>query len=237
MSSWNVNSFSIKSENKFIYKWLDKDRSNLHIFSDTWTDINSETRYKEHVLHFNLYASNSRWIVVLRKSSFPVSDFKTQNIIPGNFTKISFTFNSEKYVILSLYLKEGWYWFLWRSVFRQTDRKLWPHDVCRRLDYISLNQLLDMSGYLHENNVESKKFIKEKMSEKELTDLRRVWKIDKFEYSWSKYQRKNRTLAWRDFLLPSKNVTSLAQLKNGFEARRMLIVPDRRFKGLWEVEH
>ena len=68
--------------------------------------MNSETngrKLTEHKLHFNLFASNSLGIVVVRESSCPTSDLKMENIIPGNLTKMSFTFNDKKYIIHALY--------------------------------------------------------------------------------------------------------------------------------------
>ena len=57
---------------------------------------------------------------------------------------------------------------------------------------ISLNQLLDTSGYLHESNVKNRGFVRDMITEKELTDLWREQNIDKFEYSWSK----NEQMTW-----------------------------------------
>lgn len=73
---------------------------------------------------------------------------------------------------------------------------------------VTLTQLLDTSSYLHDNYIKNREFVKEIMTEKERTDVWRIFNADKFEYTWAKNQRKNRTLAWLDFLLVSQNVIS-----------------------------
>lgn len=49
---------------------------------------------------------------------------------------------------------------------------------------ITLNQLLDTSGYLHENNVKNREYVKDQMTEKKWVDVWRICNDIKFDYAW-----------------------------------------------------
>ena len=103
---WNVNSLSVPSKTVSIFDRTDKEKSNLQIFIDTKTSTENEGRYQkltQHKLHFNSFKPNARGIVVLKKDSYPAKDVTTANIIAGNLTKVTFTFDDEHKAILALY--------------------------------------------------------------------------------------------------------------------------------------
>ena len=58
----------------------------------------------------------------------------------------------------------------------------------------SLNKLLDTSGYMHMNNVKNRDFVKDMMTEKEMTDVWNKYNVHKLENTCAKNQHKNRTL-------------------------------------------
>ena len=53
----------------------------------------------QHSLFFNLFNSNSRGIVLLKKDSCSATNYTTEYIIPRNITKISFNYVKQKYII------------------------------------------------------------------------------------------------------------------------------------------
>lgn len=93
-------------------------------------------------------------------------------------------------------------------------RKVFSDDLTQDTDLVSyigdwnivLNQLLDTSRYLHENNVQNRAYDGEQMIEKELFEV--WWRLIEcnFNYIWACEQQNNRTLAWFDFLLTSINM-------------------------------
>ena len=129
-----------------------------------------------------------------------------ENIVPRNLTKILFTYEDQKYVILVLYCpwKDDINFF--EKVFDDNltdDTDLVSYVV----DWnISLYQLTDTYGYLHENNVNNREYIKEQMTTKELTDIWHIHNYSKLDYTSAKNQQKNGTPACLDFLLASLNI-------------------------------
>ena len=53
--------------------------------------------------YFNSYCSCKRGIVVLIKNDTPITDVEFENVIPGNFSKLSFRANNETVLIKCIY--------------------------------------------------------------------------------------------------------------------------------------
>lgn len=181
------------------------------IFIDSLTDTKSKANWQgltKHQHNFNSYAYNARGIVVVKKTHVLqlISLKRISYIIPGKLTKFTFIFDKQTYVILALYgpRKDDVNFFekvLADHIIEDT------HLVTFISDWnITLSQLLDPLGYLHENNVKNKEYVKDQMKEKELLDIWRVQDEGKFDYMWSRKQWKNRNQAQLNFLLTLANM-------------------------------
>ena len=53
--------------------------------------------------YFNSFCSNKRGLVVLIKNDTPISNVEWENIIPGNFSKLSFKANDQTVLIKCIY--------------------------------------------------------------------------------------------------------------------------------------
>ena len=70
------------------------------MLQDTRTSKEAEKDCQKNSLHkifFNSYASNARGVAIVVKDSCPITDVKTIIIVPGNLTKLNFTYKEEKY--------------------------------------------------------------------------------------------------------------------------------------------
>ena len=93
-----------------------------------------------------------------------MTDFITENIIPGNFTKILFIFGKQKYIILALYGPRKDDVDFVETVF--SDYLTQDSDMISYVgDWnIVLNQLL-------ENNTKNRNYVKDQVIEKEQVDV------------------------------------------------------------------
>ena len=53
--------------------------------------------------YFNSYCSSKRGIMVLIKNDTPITDIEWENVIAGNFSKLSFKTKNEKVLIKCIY--------------------------------------------------------------------------------------------------------------------------------------
>ena len=58
---------------------------------------------EEYVVFFNSYSSNKREIALLIKDNAPVTDLKWENVIPGNFSKLSMVVKGMKILLKFIY--------------------------------------------------------------------------------------------------------------------------------------
>ena len=93
--------------------------------------------------------------------------------MPGNLTKLNFTYKDEKYALAALYAPNNKDIPFFRALFEMETDPSTEHTIYTGDWNISLSQQLDTHGYLHENNTHNRDFVKAKMIEHELTD---VWR-------------------------------------------------------------
>ena len=163
---WNVNSLSVPSKTVSIFDRTDKEKSNLQIFIDTRTSTDNESRYQkltQHKLHFNSFKPNARGIVILKKDSCPAKNVSTSNIITGNLTKVTFMFEDESYAIMALYGPRNDEVSFFQSVLDPKHSQGYDHFSYVGDWNIVLDQVMDTSGYLHENHLKSCQFVKDCM--------------------------------------------------------------------------
>ena len=67
-------------------------KDNIIVLCDTRLGKSDEETFRKlwgERVFFNSYSSNKRGIAVLMKDNAPVTDLKWENVIPGNFSKLS----------------------------------------------------------------------------------------------------------------------------------------------------
>ena len=103
---WNVNSLSdYKTQVKFIKK-LKSASENCFILCDTRLDSDSQRVFAKlwgEQSYFNSYSTSQRGLAILIKDSLPVKDVKIENIIKGNYTKLTFKIRDQNVLIKSIY--------------------------------------------------------------------------------------------------------------------------------------
>ena len=81
-------------------------RTNIFILGDTRLEIGDEEPCKKlwgEMAYFNSYCGSKRGITVLIKNDTPITDIEWENVIPGNFSRLSFKANKEKILIKCIY--------------------------------------------------------------------------------------------------------------------------------------
>ena len=77
-------------------------KANIFILGDTRLEKEDEESFKRiwgEVAYFNSYCGNKRGITVLIRNDTPITDIEWENVIPGNFSKLSFKANNDKILI------------------------------------------------------------------------------------------------------------------------------------------
>ena len=106
LTSWNVNSMGDRKKTRNILNKLNKERSNIFCLVDTRTSKETEHIFQKatkHKLFFNSLRSDARGITILVKDSCPITNITQEIIIPGNLSKLNFTYKEEKWTIAALY--------------------------------------------------------------------------------------------------------------------------------------
>ena len=81
-------------------------KDNIYILGDTRLNVEDEKPFKKlwgDTAYFNSYCGNRRGITVLIKDGTPITDIEWENVIPGNFSKLSFRLNKQKVLIKCIY--------------------------------------------------------------------------------------------------------------------------------------
>ena len=66
---------------------------NIFVLSDTRLSLSDETAFRKlwgEKVFLNLHSSNKRGIAILVKDGTPIDDIKCENILKGNFSKLTF---------------------------------------------------------------------------------------------------------------------------------------------------
>ena len=124
--------------------------------------------------------------------------------MPGNLTKLSFNYKDESYAIAALYAPNTTDLPFYQKLFEMETDPQYTHTIYLGDWNISLNQQLDTQGYLHENNVVNRDYVRAKMIEFELSDAWRERNPLETKFTFMKKQAKNTTKARLDFFLAGK---------------------------------
>ncbi len=154
-------------------------------------------------MYFNSLRSDARGIAILVKESCPITNITQEIIIQGNLSKLNFTYKEERWTLAALYAPNTKDLQFFHTLFESeldpnTEHVLYAGD-CN----ISLSQELDTSGYLHQNNVHNRDWVRSIMTELQLRDIWRDRNLFATNFTFMKKQAKNTTKARLDFFLAS----------------------------------
>ena len=106
LMGWNVNSlFDYKTQVKLINK-LKSSPENCFVLSNTRLSSDSQRVFKKlwgEGAYFNSYSNSQRDLAILIKDSLPAKDVKVENIIKGNYTRLTFKVKELRILIKCIY--------------------------------------------------------------------------------------------------------------------------------------
>ena len=85
---------------------INKSHASICLLLDTRTSKEAEKdcqKHSPHKIFFNSWTSNARGVAIVIKDSCPITDVVATNIVPGNLTKLNFTYKDERYALAALY--------------------------------------------------------------------------------------------------------------------------------------
>ena len=220
---WNVNSLSnYKSQLKFINK-LRGAQENVFILSDIRLDSDKQRAFSKmwgEGAYFNSYSSSQRGLAVLFKDSLPVKDIHFENIIDGNFSKLTFKVKEFSILIKCLYApnedmpkgeSENLSSKLFKSVFNDENEEEYDIKAVVGDFNVALNHNMDTAGYLHVNNPNTRDFLSKMIPLCNLTDIWRHKNPNTRSYKFFKKQTNNYTRARLDYFLLNDSSTHLVK--------------------------
>ena len=104
--AWNTNSLGPRETQIRILNKCCKSPANIIILVDTRLSEQKEAGFKAmwgQTCFFNSFCSNLRGIAVLIKDNLDINNVQWQNIIKGNFSRLTFEHNKLKYLVKCLY--------------------------------------------------------------------------------------------------------------------------------------
>ena len=130
-------------------------------------------------IYLNSFSSNHRGLVVLFKDSLPAKKIKFENILKGDYSRLTFVVNSVKILIKCCYAPnkdmtnsetDNYSNTFFKSVF--DDSLDSEYDVTMMVgDFnVAPDHNMDTMGYLHENYISTRRFIDRMKSLNMLTD-------------------------------------------------------------------
>ena len=107
VQGWNFNSLTnvFKTWRQFINK-LKNSNKYCFILIDSRLDKEQEKEFEklwDGPIFFNSFSSNQRGLVVLLKDSLPAKNIKIENIMSGDYTRLTFVINNTKILIKCCY--------------------------------------------------------------------------------------------------------------------------------------
>ena len=183
VQGWNCNSLTkdIKTHKQFINK-LKNSNENCFILIDSRLGKEEEREFEklwDGPIYFNSFSSNQRGLVVLLKDSLPAKNIKIENILEGDYSRLTFVVNSAKILIKCCYAPnkdmtcngaDNYSNTFFKTVF--DDSMDSEYDVTLMVgDFnVAPDHKMDTMGYLHINNPNSRRFIDRMKSLNMLTD-------------------------------------------------------------------
>ena len=139
-------------------------KDNIIVLGDTRLGQGDEDAFRRlwgERVFFNSYSSNKRGIAVLIKDSAPVTNLEWENVIPGNFSKLSMVVSGKKVLLKCIYAPnedsvpddlENESTKFFNTVMDDTDEEVFEHKFTVGDFNVALNHDTDTTGYLHINN-------------------------------------------------------------------------------------
>ena len=153
---------------------------------------------------------------MLVEDNAPITDIGWENVIPGNFSRLTFKAEGQLILIKCIYApnedsnpndidnKSSRFYDL---VLDDKDEEKYDHRLIAGDFTVALDHNLDTNGYLHINNPNTRELLTRQYKLSNLVDIWRLRNIDSRQYTFSKKQARNHTRAHRDFFLVSENST------------------------------
>ena len=111
VQSWNFNSMmkKYKSWVQFIGK-LKNSNENVFVLVDTRFESEQEREFEklwDGPVYFNSFSSNQRGLMVLLKDSLPAKNVKMENILIGDYSRLTLSLGDTKVLIKCCYAPNG----------------------------------------------------------------------------------------------------------------------------------
>ena len=157
--------------------------------------------------YFNSYCGSKRGLAVLIRNDTPITDIEWENVIPGNFSKLSFKANKDIFLINAYthLIKTVTQMTIKTKVMDDTGEEEYNHRIITGDYNVALNHNLDTSGYLHVNNPNTREYLLRQANLSNLIDIWRIRNPNSREYTFHKKQARNFTRARLNFFLVSEN--------------------------------
>ena len=148
---------------------------------------------------FNSHSGDRRGITVLNRDGTCIENIEFQNIIKGNFSKLTFNMKNEYVLVKCIYAlnddinlsgprNESRVFF--QNLFDDTNEEKYTHKVTLGDFNIAPCHMYDTSGYLHINNPNSRDYLTRKIEQCNLTDIWRLKNPKSRQYTFGKSKQK-----------------------------------------------
>ena len=188
--SFNCNSLSNQIKRRQVFHSLKKKNCDIWILVDTRFDPKKSNQIKAEwggEAFFSSYSSNARGVAILIKKGFPCKIINTEHDPNGNFLAVLAEINGKLILITGIYgPNEDSPGFYNEQIFPLIDQFDPEYSLIGGDWNMVLDQSKDTHNYLHENNIQAKKQVLEKMEDYELTDSWRHFHPETKKFTWTK---------------------------------------------------
>ena len=175
---------------------------------------------KIYSFYFNSFSTSQRGLAILIKDSLPVTDIKIENIIKGNYTKLTFKLKDQKILIKCIYApnkdmtnnevdNESNIFF--KTVFNNKNDDEYDLKITVGNFNVAPKHEMDTLGSLHVNNQNTRNFLKRMIPLSNMTDIWRKKYPQTRQYTFFKKQTNNFTRSRLDYFLMDENSTDLVK--------------------------
>ena len=195
---WNVNSLSdYKSQAKFVNK-LRGFQENVFILCDIRLDSDNQRAFGKiwgEGAYFNSFSSSQRGLAVLIKDSLPAKEIKVENIIEGNYSRLTFKVKDFSVLVKCIYAPnedmtrgnvDNKSSSFFKTVFNDENDS--DYDIMTIVgDFnVAPNHNMDTAGYLHVNNQNTRNLSNRMIPLCGMTDIWRLKNPQTRQYTFHK---------------------------------------------------